>query len=38
MTASVSIPAQGQEEVGGFRRVLGLGALLSVAIGLVVSQ
>jgi amino acid transporter len=38
MSASVSIPAQGQVEEGGFRRVLGLGALLSVAIGLVVSQ
>ncbi len=38
MSASVSIPAHGQMEAGGFRRVLGLGALLSVAIGLVVSQ
>lgn len=38
MSASVSMPVQGQEEVGGFRRVLGLGALLAVAIGLVVSQ
>lgn len=38
MSASVSIPAHGQVEAGGFRRVLGLGALLSVAIGLVVSQ
>ncbi len=38
MSASVSVPAHGQAEAGGFRRVLGLGALLSVAIGLVVSQ
>lgn len=38
MSASVSVPAEGQVEEGGFRRVLGLGALLSVAIGLVVSQ
>jgi amino acid transporter len=38
MSASVSVPAQGQVESGGFRRVLGLGALLAVAIGLVVSQ
>ncbi|WP_375739686.1 APC family permease [Pseudomonas boanensis] len=38
MSASVSVPAQGQVEEGGFRRVLGLGSLLAVAIGLVVSQ
>ncbi|WP_137822070.1 APC family permease [Pseudomonas sp. D(2018)] len=38
MSASVSVPAHGQVEEGGFRRVLGLGALLAVAIGLVVSQ
>ncbi|NWL78698.1 amino acid transporter [Pseudomonas taiwanensis] len=38
MSASVSVPAHAQAEAGGFRRVLGLGALLSVAIGLVVSQ
>ncbi len=38
MSASVSVPAVGPAEAGGFRRVLGLGALLSVAIGLVVSQ
>jgi amino acid transporter len=38
MSASVSVAAHVQAEEGGFRRVLGLGALLSVAIGLVVSQ
>lgn len=36
MSASVSIPATGQS--GGLRRVLGLGPLVAVAVGLVVSQ
>jgi len=38
MSASVSVPAAGQVREAGFRRVLGLGSLLAVAVGLVVSQ
>ncbi|NMY72273.1 APC family permease [Pseudomonas sp. WS 5414] len=38
MTASVSIGAASPLQRGGLRRVLGLGSLVSVAVGLVVSQ
>lgn len=38
MSASASVPASVQHDQAGFRRVLGLGSLLAVAVGLVVSQ
>ncbi len=38
MSASASVPASMQHDQAGFRRVLGLGSLLAVAVGLVVSQ
>ncbi|CAD5106253.1 APC family permease [Zestomonas carbonaria] len=38
MSASVSVTAEAPAEAGKLRRVLGLGSLLAVAVGLVVSQ